>query len=135
MTLQEAQQALLEGKAIKGPHFTDEEYIWTNPRTGKMEFEDGVNFSWHDFWQWRKQEDYQDGWEIVTIFSNQPEPLKFTDPHRFEKEKEHIETLSLRGDRIRGGWAPYVRSEEKIHRNNLCPCGSGSKYKKCHGLK
>ncbi len=27
----------------------------------------------------------------------------------------------------------YRRSEEKIGRNDLCPCGSGKKYKKCHG--
>ncbi len=29
--------------------------------------------------------------------------------------------------------APYVRPEPKIGRNNLCPCGRGKKYKKCHG--
>ena len=26
-----------------------------------------------------------------------------------------------------------VRSEEKVGRNDPCPCGSGKKYKKCHG--
>lgn len=26
-----------------------------------------------------------------------------------------------------------VRSEPKVGRNDLCPCGSGKKYKKCHG--
>ena len=28
---------------------------------------------------------------------------------------------------------PYVRSGEKVGRNDPCPCGSGKKYKKCHG--
>jgi hypothetical protein len=28
---------------------------------------------------------------------------------------------------------PVVRSEPKIGRNDPCPCGSGKKYKKCHG--
>ena len=28
-----------------------------------------------------------------------------------------------------------VRNEEKIGRNDPCPCGSGKKYKKCHGAK
>jgi len=28
---------------------------------------------------------------------------------------------------------PYVRSGEKIGRNEPCPCGSGKKYKQCHG--
>jgi preprotein translocase subunit SecA len=25
------------------------------------------------------------------------------------------------------------RDEEKVGRNDPCPCGSGKKYKKCHG--
>lgn len=28
---------------------------------------------------------------------------------------------------------PYVRELPKIGRNEPCPCGSGKKYKKCHG--
>lgn len=28
-----------------------------------------------------------------------------------------------------------VRNEEKIGRNDPCPCGSGKKYKKCHGAR
>lgn len=28
---------------------------------------------------------------------------------------------------------PVTSSEEKVGRNDLCPCGSGKKYKKCHG--
>ena len=30
---------------------------------------------------------------------------------------------------------PFVRSKPKIKRNDLCPCGSGKKYKKCCGKK
>jgi preprotein translocase subunit SecA len=26
-----------------------------------------------------------------------------------------------------------IRSEDKIGRNDPCPCGSGKKYKNCHG--
>nr|VFK12464.1 MAG: protein translocase subunit secA [Candidatus Kentron sp. LPFa] len=29
--------------------------------------------------------------------------------------------------------APYVRVAPKVGRNDPCPCGSGKKYKKCHG--
>jgi preprotein translocase subunit SecA len=29
--------------------------------------------------------------------------------------------------------APYVRGQRKIGRNEPCPCGSGKKYKQCHG--
>lgn len=28
---------------------------------------------------------------------------------------------------------PYTREQEKVGRNDPCPCGSGKKYKKCHG--
>ena len=29
--------------------------------------------------------------------------------------------------------APYVRDGRKVGRNEPCPCGSGKKYKQCHG--
>jgi uncharacterized protein len=29
--------------------------------------------------------------------------------------------------------APVVRAASKVGRNELCPCGSGKKYKRCHG--
>jgi preprotein translocase subunit SecA len=29
--------------------------------------------------------------------------------------------------------APFVRVERKVGRNEPCPCGSGKKYKHCHG--
>jgi preprotein translocase subunit SecA len=32
-----------------------------------------------------------------------------------------------------GGGAPFTRDEPKIGRNDVCPCGSGKKYKQCHG--
>jgi preprotein translocase subunit SecA len=32
-----------------------------------------------------------------------------------------------------GGAAPFVRGDRKIGRNEPCPCGSGKKYKHCHG--
>jgi uncharacterized protein YecA (UPF0149 family) len=28
----------------------------------------------------------------------------------------------------------YIRSDPKIGRNDPCPCGSGKKFKKCHGV-
>ena len=32
-----------------------------------------------------------------------------------------------------GGSMTVVRQGDKIGRNDPCPCGSGKKYKKCHG--
>jgi hypothetical protein len=28
---------------------------------------------------------------------------------------------------------PFVRGDRKVGRNEPCPCGSGRKYKQCHG--
>jgi preprotein translocase subunit SecA len=28
---------------------------------------------------------------------------------------------------------PFTRSTQKVGRNDPCPCGSGKKYKQCHG--
>jgi preprotein translocase subunit SecA len=28
---------------------------------------------------------------------------------------------------------PFVRTAHKVGRNDPCPCGSGKKYKQCHG--
>jgi preprotein translocase subunit SecA len=32
-----------------------------------------------------------------------------------------------------GPIAPLRREGEKVGRNDPCPCGSGKKYKRCHG--
>ncbi len=40
--------------------------------------------------------------------------------------------VANRGEEANDGAAPQARSE-KIGRNAPCPCGSGRKYKKCHG--
>ena len=32
-----------------------------------------------------------------------------------------------------GAATPFVRQVPKVGRNELCPCGSGKKYKHCHG--
>jgi preprotein translocase subunit SecA len=29
--------------------------------------------------------------------------------------------------------APFVRDAPKVGRNDPCPCGSGKKFKQCHG--
>ncbi|MGC4098136.1 MAG: preprotein translocase subunit SecA [Nitrospira sp.] len=38
-----------------------------------------------------------------------------------------------RGDEPAAAPAPAQRAENKVGRNDPCPCGSGKKYKKCHG--
>ena len=38
-----------------------------------------------------------------------------------------------RGDEPVAGPPPAHRADDKVGRNDPCPCGSGKKYKKCHG--
>jgi preprotein translocase subunit SecA len=40
---------------------------------------------------------------------------------------------SAAGETARGGIKTVVRTKGKVGRNSPCPCGSGKKYKKCHG--
>jgi preprotein translocase subunit SecA len=40
---------------------------------------------------------------------------------------------SERGEARKAGNRPEVRRDDKVGRNDPCPCGSGKKYKKCHG--
>lgn len=69
-----------------------------------------------------------------------PEPP--TNPLEFLKGGEFPNGLSANGRRPQAAWDPapplipvttVVRDEPKVGRNDPCPCGSGKKYKKCHG--
>jgi SEC-C motif len=54
------------------------------------------------------------------------------DPHNPDEEEIDVYTLVCEGfDEEPTG--PIVREEPKIGRNDPCPCGSGKKFKKCHG--
>ncbi len=55
---------------------------------------------------------------------------------RRRREQEQIFSAASRsasGVTARGGIQPKVRKTAKVGRNAPCPCGSGKKYKKCHG--
>jgi len=45
--------------------------------------------------------------------------------------EKNNDNSSLDGDEIIN--KPFVRSDKKVGRNEPCPCGSGKKYKQCHG--
>jgi len=57
-------------------------------------------------------------------------------PHAPENVQYHHadyeEALASTGQE-QGEHKPFVRSGEKVGRNDPCPCGSGKKYKQCHG--
>lgn len=75
------------------------------------------------------------GWERFN------DPWKFYSPSEIAARKQRWEKEDAESDA--GEWDgdydydetflpdTYVRAEPKIGRNDLCPCGSGKKYKKC----
>jgi preprotein translocase subunit SecA len=50
-------------------------------------------------------------------------------PSAEEAERE----LMADADGAASPQSPIVRGERKVGRNEPCPCGSGKKYKHCHG--
>jgi len=50
-----------------------------------------------------------------------------------KRELEHARMTGANGSS--DGPAQQRRAGEKVGRNDLCPCGSGKKYKKCHGAE
>lgn len=61
--------------------------------------------------------------------------LERFDEHELEEKREReLEEINLSAAADSGGnVVQEQRSESKIGRNDPCPCGSGLKYKKCHG--
>ncbi|HKD01226.1 MAG TPA: preprotein translocase subunit SecA [Terriglobales bacterium] len=49
------------------------------------------------------------------------------------KKKRELEQARMAGSGERQTVQQVVRSGDKVGRNDPCPCGSGKKYKKCHG--
>ena len=50
---------------------------------------------------------------------------------KFEKSNAIGEPRSAESAKV--GQSPFVRQDRKVGRNEPCPCGSGKKYKACHG--
>ena len=50
------------------------------------------------------------------------------------KKKRELEAASMAGG-SNGGGTNQRRAGEKVGRNDPCPCGSGKKFKKCHGAE
>jgi preprotein translocase subunit SecA len=81
--------------------------------------------------------------EVIGLLSKmalQAPPALEAEPPRADFQFKHEEFAGF-GDEGPAGDAeaapeparPYVRPDRKIGRNEPCPCGSGKKYKQCHG--
>lgn len=83
-------------------------------------------------------------YEVITILSKvqvrMPEEVEAIEQQRrLEAERlarqqmlSHTDAESMLTDNSKSN-GTVVRSSRKIGRNELCPCGSGKKYKQCHG--
>jgi len=71
--------------------------------------------------------------DVIRLFPNVGTDLK--PPEVVNLQEVHTDITALPGtDPINAGDVPTpTTSEPKIGRNDPCPCGSGKKYKKCHG--
>ena len=65
-----------------------------------------------------------------SIFEFKINPKPIAEREQEWKKRMARERERQRGQRIR---AAKPRTEPKVGRNAPCPCGSGKKYKKCHG--
>ena len=52
---------------------------------------------------------------------------------RTSREEEAIREAAESVSRTNEKPSTFKRTEDKVGRNDLCPCGSGKKYKHCHG--
>ncbi len=67
--------------------------------------------------------------EAVTETLRSPENIKLHHDAYKETFDEEVEHDKYRDEKVQ----PFVRQNDKIGRNEPCPCGSGKKYKQCHG--
>ncbi len=69
------------------------------------------------------------------LFLLQPvqEEQKVKEIERQQQRKQDDLKLTGGGDESDAGSKTVVRKGDKVGRNDPCPCGSGKKYKKCHG--
>ncbi len=49
------------------------------------------------------------------------------------EEQKHVRVTAYHGGEEELGDKTVINNDDKVGRNDPCPCGSGKKYKKCHG--
>lgn len=67
------------------------------------------------------------------IAVQQAAPERRQDMSRYRTEKSDINGSNEPEERTEQPKQEPIRAEKRVGRNDLCPCGSGKKYKNCHG--
>ncbi len=62
-----------------------------------------------------------------SVFSNEAKHQPVSTPSQSSQPAQAITNRTVTPH-------PVVRSAFQVGRNDPCPCGSGKKFKKCHGL-
>ena len=71
----------------------------------------------------------------ISIHTRQPSTTIDALEKEFHRKKQRdLEAASMAGGGD-GSQPTQRRTGEKVGRNDPCPCGSGKKYKKCHGAE
>ncbi len=68
--------------------------------------------------------------EAVTETLRPPENVQFHHADYKETFDEESDAINNQDEKMQ---QPFVRQNDKVGRNQPCPCGSGKKYKQCHG--
>lgn len=163
MNRTQAIHALLNGEVLTHRNFTREEWV-RQVEGQRYVFEDGHTCTPEDFWRHDRgtEESFNQDWEVKKdpINTKTGEPLRMGTINGHNKCLDVYETalelnksdspviefdsLSrqevvrksgfITGPDYTGGLKPYRRTDGRVGRNKPCPCSSGLKYKKCHGL-
>ncbi|MGM0625209.1 MAG: preprotein translocase subunit SecA [Bacteroidota bacterium] len=79
---------------------------------------------------------------VVSVLMKGQIPIENPDEVKEARERKRLDTSNMKAGRQDPGYndpskgkqkAEPVRTARKVGRNDPCPCGSGKKYKNCHG--
>lgn len=99
---------------------------------------------WEEEWsEWMDEKTYPFVGMLLTLTADQTDPDPGTPTVAIPSFEERMNLLNeipfqlaqLYRRRHPQHGKPAQRDESKVGRNDLCPCGSGKKFKKCHGAE
>jgi hypothetical protein len=64
MTKEEAISLMKAGHKLKHEYFQENEWVTSDETGTQYLFEDGIKCPHYEFWEWRKEHCWEDGWEL-----------------------------------------------------------------------
>ena len=119
------------------------DHLWKDHLLSMDHLREGIGlrgYAQKDPLQEYKREGYQMFTGLMELFNEEVctklflvKPVSDVDIERLERRRKIEQERMVIGRGESEEKKKPVRREKKIGRNQLCPCGSGKKYKKCHG--